>query len=200
MLEEEHEPNWMTYGQLATRLGVTPDAIRHRARKESWGRREGNDGKVWVNVPAEIFSAPPRNAANSDPERPEGSDHSDLESGRSDPDSNLNSGGEIRALRDHLQALTEQLAQQRADADADRQRLTAQIEWLRSDLERAQGDVERERQAAAASAADAKARVEQVLALMAERAVDKHELGQLRAEIEEVKRPRSFLQRLFGSR
>src|SRR3954451_3574846 len=38
------EKQWMTYSQIAERLGVTPDAIRHRSRKEKGAIRERSGG------------------------------------------------------------------------------------------------------------------------------------------------------------
>src|SRR5215471_10489621 len=42
---------WMTYGEAAVRLGVTPEAVRRRAFRSQWARQPGNDGRTWVRVP-----------------------------------------------------------------------------------------------------------------------------------------------------
>ena len=42
---------WMTYGEAAVRLGVTPEAVRRRAFRSKWARQPGNDGRTRVRVP-----------------------------------------------------------------------------------------------------------------------------------------------------
>src|SRR6516165_8021050 len=42
---------WMTYGEAAVRLGVTPEAVRRRAFRSKWSRQPGNDGRTRVRVP-----------------------------------------------------------------------------------------------------------------------------------------------------
>ena len=42
---------WMTYGEAAVRLGVTPEAVRRRAFRSNWARQPGNDGRTRVRVP-----------------------------------------------------------------------------------------------------------------------------------------------------
>ena len=42
---------WMTYGEAAVRLGVTPEAVRRRAFRAKWARQPGNDGRTRVRVP-----------------------------------------------------------------------------------------------------------------------------------------------------
>ena len=43
-----HErPTWLTYAQAAERLGLSPEAVRHRARRSGWRTQPGNDGARW---------------------------------------------------------------------------------------------------------------------------------------------------------
>jgi hypothetical protein len=44
-------PIGMTYAQAAARLGLSPEAIRHRARRAGWRTQPGNDGRTLVMVP-----------------------------------------------------------------------------------------------------------------------------------------------------
>ena len=88
------EKQWMTYSQIAERLGVTPDAIRHRSRKEGWQRQEGNDGKIRVLIDPELLSEiPARSGTDSAPDsvRNSGqdSDRSDREIRRIDDQSQI---------------------------------------------------------------------------------------------------------------
>ena len=136
------EKQWMTYSQIAERLGVTPDAIRHRSRKEGWQRQEGNDGKIRVLIDPELLS---ENLARS--------------SADSAPDSDRNSGydsersdREVRRLEDQVQELRQQMDQQRTDyrEDLARQRTdhAAELERLRDELDFAQVEAQKARDAA----------------------------------------------------
>jgi predicted transcriptional regulator len=126
------EKQWMTYSQIAERLGVTPDAIRHRSRKEGWQRQEGNDGKIRVLIDPELLSEiPTRNRTASDPYSARNSGH---DSDRSDR--------EIWRLEDHLQTLRQQVDQQRADYREELERLRA---VHAADLERVEARLIEER-------------------------------------------------------
>ena len=39
---------WITYADAADRLGITAEAVRHRARRLKWRTQPGNDGKTLV--------------------------------------------------------------------------------------------------------------------------------------------------------
>lgn len=49
---------WMTYADAAALLGVQVDSLRHRARREHWGKRMGNEGKALVLVPLDTVPPP----------------------------------------------------------------------------------------------------------------------------------------------
>jgi predicted ArsR family transcriptional regulator len=51
---------WMTYADLADRLGVSAEAARQRAVRGRWRRQTGNDGKTLVLVEPEILTAKKR--------------------------------------------------------------------------------------------------------------------------------------------
>jgi hypothetical protein len=42
------EPEWLSYQEVANRLGVTPEAARSRAKRLGWRRQMGNDGRALV--------------------------------------------------------------------------------------------------------------------------------------------------------
>ena len=43
--------DWLTYRELADRLGVSVEAARRRALRARWARQSGNDGKARVHLP-----------------------------------------------------------------------------------------------------------------------------------------------------
>ncbi len=49
---------WLTYVDAAALLGMTVDSVRHRARREHWGKRISNEGKAMVLVPLDAVPAP----------------------------------------------------------------------------------------------------------------------------------------------
>ncbi len=49
---------WLTYADAASLLGMTIDSLRHRARRENWGKRLNNEGKAIVLVPFDVVPLP----------------------------------------------------------------------------------------------------------------------------------------------
>src|SRR3954454_20966359 len=49
---------WLTYRDLAERLGVSVEAAQQKARRGRWQRRDNNDGRRLVLVPYEILDTP----------------------------------------------------------------------------------------------------------------------------------------------
>ena len=47
-------PAWVTYAQAAERLGLSPEAVRHRARRAGWRTMPANDGRTLALLPDEI--------------------------------------------------------------------------------------------------------------------------------------------------
>jgi chromosome segregation ATPase len=188
------DKEWMTYSQVAARLGVTSDAVRHRARKEAWSRQEGNDGKIRVLIdPEALPGIPPRNRSESASE--------------SDSDSRLNeaivhrnsapdSDREIRRLEDHLQTLRDQIDRQQTDHGAELDRLRDELKRARLDIDRAREDLDRERQHSHAMFDQLKDMADRVDRLHREHATGQMELGRLRAELEQARRP--WWRRLIG--
>jgi len=47
---------WLTLSEASSRLGITVDALRSRVRRGQVTPRRGNDGRLLVPIPADIFS------------------------------------------------------------------------------------------------------------------------------------------------
>jgi hypothetical protein len=48
---------WLKYSDLASALGITPEAARQKAIRGRWRRQRGNDGKALVLVDLEVERA-----------------------------------------------------------------------------------------------------------------------------------------------
>lgn len=181
------EKEWMTYAKVAEHLGVTPDAIRHRSRKEGWPRQEGNDGKIRVLIDPELLSGIPtrsREDSASDSGR-----NSEVDSGLSDP--------EIRRIDDQskvLLRLIDQIDLQRTEhqKELDKQNAEhgAELERLKGDLREARKETEDERR----HSRDLYERLDQLHRehrTELERMLTEweRERGRLQAELEEARRP-----------
>ena len=66
-------PTWLSYAQAGDLLGLSPEAVRHRARRNSWRTQPGNDGRTLVMIPDEdvavASSRPPVHTADRAPVR-----------------------------------------------------------------------------------------------------------------------------------
>ncbi|MDX7953372.1 hypothetical protein P7D22_19595 [Lichenihabitans sp. Uapishka_5] len=58
---------WLNYQDAATALGMTPESVRQRARREHWGKKLGNEGKALVLVPLDAARTPPGDTADVPP-------------------------------------------------------------------------------------------------------------------------------------
>ena len=47
---------WLTYDELAERLGIERESARQHVKRKHWARQKGNDGKVRIGVPEEVLS------------------------------------------------------------------------------------------------------------------------------------------------
>ena len=185
------EKQWMTYSQIAERLGVTPDAIRHRSRKEGWQRQEGNDGKIRVLIDPEFLSeTPARSSADSDPE-------SDRNYGR-------DSDREVRRLEDQSQMLLrlidrqleridhqraehqKELARQRADYAADQERLIKERDAAQVEAQKARDATDKAKAEQLQMALEFS---EKYVELHGDRARLQADVDRLTAELEQVRRP-----------
>src|SRR3712207_604214 len=50
------DTRWLTYKDLAAALGIDEESARRRAQRRKWPRREGNDGRARVAVPADLLA------------------------------------------------------------------------------------------------------------------------------------------------
>ena len=46
---------WLTYDELAERLGIERESARQHVKRKRWGRQPGNDGKVRIGVPDDVL-------------------------------------------------------------------------------------------------------------------------------------------------
>ena len=58
---------WMSYTDAATALGMTPESVRQRARREHWRKQLANDGRAMILVPSDTSRSPPGDAADDAP-------------------------------------------------------------------------------------------------------------------------------------
>lgn len=96
---------WLTYDDMATALGITPDSARRLATRHRWPRRPGNDGRALVAVPEERLDRPHEPRAEAPAEADEGAE----------------TGRDARALIGYLDRrvgeLTDELGETRRVAD-----------------------------------------------------------------------------------
>src|SRR3954469_21017204 len=58
---------WLTYRDLAERLGISVEAAQQKARRGRWQRRDSNDGRRLVLVPYETTDTPTTIAGTKPP-------------------------------------------------------------------------------------------------------------------------------------
>jgi hypothetical protein len=69
------DAQWLTYRELAVRLGVSLEAARRRALRAKWSRQPGNDGAMRVRVPDDyVRPLHPDGAPDAKPAVPDNSD------------------------------------------------------------------------------------------------------------------------------
>ena len=143
---------WLTYDELADRLGIERESARQHVKRKRWARRPGNDGKVRIGVPEEVLTAKPEpgTEAGSDPvhnpvqppEQPQAQNQAH------DP-------GVTEVLARHIERLEGQLeralerAEDRDEIARERDAVTAQVEALRGTIAAMEASlsVERDRRA-----------------------------------------------------
>jgi hypothetical protein len=57
--DDAGEVRWMTYAEAAAALGVDPDSVARRARRQGWERMPGNDGTMRIAVPLSVLDGIP---------------------------------------------------------------------------------------------------------------------------------------------
>ena len=122
---------WLTYQELADKLGVTVEGARRRVQRGRWARQTGNDGRARVRVPEDVaLERRPNVTPNVVPNVP--------------PNVALNSAGEKSATDRHLLASLEAHVE---TLKAELQYRAAEIEALKAQLA---GEAARTGQAVAA--------------------------------------------------
>jgi hypothetical protein len=121
---------WLSYAQLAERLGCTAAAARRRAQRMRWPRTKGNDGRARVLVPEGELPQPREDRT-----------------GAAQPDQSA----AVARLEGELAGLREALAEARARADGESAR-AAGAESRASELAKAVEDMARALEAARSSA------------------------------------------------
>jgi DNA primase len=127
---------WLTYNELAERLGVSSEAARQKAIRHRWPRRTANDGKAQVRVDVEDVRAtlPVRKPKDEPPSN-----------GSPTPDDSPSDTRALAALEAHIETLKAMAAKAEGIAELERQR---------ADTERGRADSERERANRLASRVD----------------------------------------------
>lgn len=133
---------WLTYDELAERLGIERESARTLVKRKRWARRPGNDNKVRIGVPDDALEA--RDVPGESPQDEPG--HVPPTDPVQSPD---HVPGVAQVLSRHIERLEAQMEtalQRAADRDAvavERDLLVAQVEALRGALEAAGQDRDR---------------------------------------------------------
>lgn len=114
---------WLTYDEMAARLGISAEAVRCRAKRQRWPRTRGNDGKARVQLSDEYFD---RARPQGDPRATGGHDRASdrpVEHPYERPEKSLDSASErlVAALQAHIETLKAELVYARAELEAERQ-------------------------------------------------------------------------------
>lgn len=95
------DTEFLTYRELADRLGIKLDSARRMARRKGWRRETGNDGTARVHVPVEYMSRPTDAPQDSPKDSP--------------PDAPADV---VPMLEERIRGLVELVASEKARADA----------------------------------------------------------------------------------
>jgi hypothetical protein len=161
---------WMTYAELAARLGTKPDSAARLAARKRWPRQRGNDGRARVAVPAGALPEaplPPDSAPDHAP------DHA--------PDSAPDDAPDRDALNQTIGRL-----------EAERDAANSALAECRLALAEARERAEREAERAAGLAAEAATAVvlrETVEALKAALEAERERGGEFRRERDRARLP-----------
>ena len=102
---------WLTYHELAEKLGTSAEGARRRAQRGRWARQRGNDGLARVMVPNDALDGPrPVRALSAPPSDPALTDAL--------REANTALTGHIETLKDENGRLAQQLAEAQAQASA----------------------------------------------------------------------------------
>lgn len=140
---------WLTYDELAERLGIERESARQHVKRKRWARRPGNDGKVRIGVPVECFENRDTLAAEPETDPVQEPEHVPAQPPVHEP-------GVTEVLTRHIERLEvalEAALSRAADRDAvasnrdtvasERDVLTVQVEALRAALAASEKDRDR---------------------------------------------------------
>lgn len=123
---------WMTYDELATAMGIAPDSARRLVARKKWARRQGNDGKARIGVPADVIpTSPPVSQPDVTPDK---------------SDTTI---AAVEVLSRHIERLEAELASVKAERDVAKE-AAMQLSGLKATIEAV--SAERDRWHAAATA------------------------------------------------
>lgn len=136
---------WLTYDELAERLGIERESARQHVKRKHWARQKGNDGKVRIGVPEEVLSA------RSEPDTEGGTDavHTPAHAPAPDPSVTAVLTRHIERLEAQLEETLkragerDELVIQRDMARTERDIASTQVEALRTALAAAERDRDR---------------------------------------------------------
>src|SRR4051794_26427958 len=188
---------WLTYRDLAERLGISVEAAQQKARRGRWQRRDSNDGRRLVLVPYETTDTPmiPGTKSPTIPSTTPDTIPPVLPA----PVAPAVHGG-----ADHVEALIDELRQRSSAAEAreqaaiarfdqERQEIRKEVEDARLAADRLRGELEAERQ----HARDMATRIDRLhQERHAEAEKHRQEMDSLRAALEDAQRP--WWRRLIG--
>jgi hypothetical protein len=140
------EVQWLTYDELAERLGIGRESARTLVKRKRWARQTGNDGRARIGLPVEELEARSESAVRVEQEQ----DQPGEQAGDRSPDRASEHSPEVMAvLTRHIERLEAQLeealkrAGERDELLTQRDVLTTQVDALRAALAAAERDRDR---------------------------------------------------------
>jgi hypothetical protein len=140
------EVQWLTYDELAERLGIGRESARTLVKRKRWARQTGNDGRARIGLPVEELEARSESAVRAEQEQ----DQPGEQAGDRSPDRASEHSPEVMAvLTRHIERLEAQLeealkrAGERDELLTQRDVLTTQVDALRAALAAAERDRDR---------------------------------------------------------
>jgi hypothetical protein len=185
---------WLTYRDLAERLGISVEAAQQKARRGRWQRRDNNDGRRLVLVPYETLDTPmipgsilptiTDTIASKTPDT-------------ISPVPPIPVAPAVHGTTDHVEALIDELRQRATTAEAreqvaiarfdqERQQIRKEVEDARLAADRLRSELETERQ----HARDMATRIDRLhQERHAEAEKHRQEMDGLRAALEDARQP-----------
>jgi hypothetical protein len=124
------DTRWLTYDELAEALGIAPDSARRLVARKKWPRKQNNEGRALVAVPAEYLDNRPDSTPDISPDAAP-----DVEDDAG-PDISPDVTQVVSVLTQHIERLEKELEAVKAERDSERARAealalqAAQVEML----------------------------------------------------------------------